>query len=1374
MCNNANLKILFLSAEPRNMIRLRLGQELRDIQEKLNLSNCQGQFILSHCMAARPTDITQALLDSTPNIVHFSGHGLDTGELCFENNLGEMEPVKPDVLADLFKLVSDQTNCVLLNSCYSKILAEAIVKHISYVIGMNQSIGDKAAIAFATGFYKAIGAGHSVDKAFKFECIEIRLKGISEYQIPKLLTRKRATTLKDVQKVQWELKLSGTLTNETKHKADAIVAKLCEILGDSSLTLKKVERGSIKLSLEGSQEEFEIFKELFESGRLKEILGNQIESVQSSDLEALTNLPDENSTLILGREESVGQAGTNRIATHSQESQGLNRLESNELDSLLQALSQKLRKLPQNRDNSHCLQLLGQALPLANREEDPETWAYLHGLRGNCLLKAHSGDRAATLEQAIEAYKQALNVMTRDMMPDEWADVSHNLANAYVMRIQGDRADNIDQAIVLFEQALLERTQEYMPLQWAQTTLNLAGTYVVRIRGDRSQNIEKAIELFIQLQAEITQEVHPIVWAGLMSNLGMAYFERIAGNRAENIEQAIKCFRQSLAVTSLKEANCIQWSDTANNLGVAYDKRLRGDRAENLESAIDHLEQALEIRTPEAMPIKWAETSNNLAMAYADRILGDHVDNLERAISLFRQVEKVRSQEEMRFERINTLLNLGVSYWKVSSYRRIEDTPTDDIEQAIECFNQALNVVNQTIEEINRTSEEVIGGETFHFKWAGLQNNLGMAYLERSKGEPADNIARAIEHFEQAQTVMTQEKMPFEWANIMNNIGRAYLERRDGDRGDNIQQAIRRHCSALSVFNPEQFSLEYAETQLGLGTAYQAAQRWQDAYEAFATAIRSVENLRTEIRSGDEAKQKLAEKWNHLYQRMVVTCLELKKEVEAIEYVERSKTRNLVELILSRDLHTLFPADVVGQLQQLEDEIDTNQNKIQTATANDPTAVAQDLMQSRQQRNELQNRYLRVGASFRFDQLQSILNERTTIIEWFITEEKILAFIIKPHPLQGQAVSVWQSTTADIQALLDWTNAYLEDYSQPNKDWGAQLTLRLEQLAKILHLDELIQQLPQACQQLILIPHRFLHLFPLHALPISHNGKTVCLLDCFPKGVSYAPSCQLLQQAQQRKRPNFTHLFAIQNPTNDLISTDLEVQAIAGYFNPVNIFKHETATLAAINDDKVVLNTTHCAHFSCHGYFNPANPHKSALILADAPLTDTSAQSNTKHYLKLRQGKTLDLNQCLTLDAILDLSLEYCRLVTLSACETGLIDLFNTSDEYIGLPSGFLVAGSPSVVSSLWRVDDLSTAFLMIRFYKNLKAGMSIALALNQAQCWLRQVTKRELEHWCEHEKLELNDLQSYAFDSLLHQKEDKHKPFQNPFYWAAFCAVGQ
>jgi hypothetical protein len=126
-----------------------------------------------------------------PQIVHFSGHGLASGELCFEDKIGRVHPVSPDAVAVLFEQFSTQVKCVLLNACYSKVQAVAIVRHIDYVIGMNQAIGDKAAIAFAIGFYQALGAGRTFREAYKLGCVQIRLQGIPEHLTPIFLERSK-------------------------------------------------------------------------------------------------------------------------------------------------------------------------------------------------------------------------------------------------------------------------------------------------------------------------------------------------------------------------------------------------------------------------------------------------------------------------------------------------------------------------------------------------------------------------------------------------------------------------------------------------------------------------------------------------------------------------------------------------------------------------------------------------------------------------------------------------------------------------------------------------------------------------------------------------------------------------------------------------------------------------------------------------------------------------------------------------------------------------------------------------------------------------------------------------------------------------------
>jgi len=185
-------KILFLSSDPTNASRLRLGEELREIQEKLQLAKLRECFDLHQRMSVRPTDISQAMLDVQPNIVHFSGHGTTAGALCFENQIGEIHPIQPEALAGLFEQFATQVRCVLLNACYAEKQANAIAQHIDYVIGMKEAIGDKAAIAFAIGFYQALGAGRTIEEAYKLGCVQIRLQGIPEYLTPVFIEKGQA------------------------------------------------------------------------------------------------------------------------------------------------------------------------------------------------------------------------------------------------------------------------------------------------------------------------------------------------------------------------------------------------------------------------------------------------------------------------------------------------------------------------------------------------------------------------------------------------------------------------------------------------------------------------------------------------------------------------------------------------------------------------------------------------------------------------------------------------------------------------------------------------------------------------------------------------------------------------------------------------------------------------------------------------------------------------------------------------------------------------------------------------------------------------------------------------------------------------------
>ncbi len=965
----------------------------------------------------------------------------------------------------------------------------------------------------------------------------------------------------------------------------------------------------------------------------------------------------------------------------------------------------------------------------------------------------------ANLEKLDDRFAQLLQNWAAATLPEEPQDqrptiaaVLVNFSNLIAQFPLGNRASNLEIAIAGYRSALQVYTRTDFSVGWAAIQNNLGIVYSERIREDRAQNLEQAIHCYKQALLELTRERVPLDWATTQNNLGNAYRERIREDRAQSLEQAIHCYKQAL-LERTRERVPLDWAATQNNLGAAYGERIREDRAQNLEQAIDCFKQALLERTRERVPLDWAATQNNLGAVYGERIREDRAQNLEQAIDCFKQALLERTRERVPLAWAATQNNLGTTYCKHIR----EDGDQGDTTEAIDCYKQAL---------LEYTRERV------PLDWATTQNNLGNAYLDQG------HTTEAIDCYKQALLERTRERVPLDWAMTQNNLGNAYR-----DQG-HTTEAIQAFQSALEIHTPISFPLECLRAGRNLGNTAFTARWWTKAIEGYRAAIDAVEQSRAWAVS-ESRRQEILEQAINVYQKMVQACINNEQLNWAIEYAERSKARNLVELLATRDLYPKgeIPEAVLNKLERLRQEIPAKQRLLWN-NPSDSTHLEQaqqELSNLHQQLDDLITQHIKpIDPSFsltqkvepiNFKQIQALLpDDKTAILQWYILGETFLTFIITHH----QRPIVHQSSPEEQKALFTWANEYLRSYYQVKFQWQSDLSKRLQHLAEILHLDKILSEpIFKTCKQLILIPHRFLHLLPLHALPLPEDPQK-CLLDIFPKGVQYAPSCQVLQLCQNQQRPKFSHFFAIQNPTQDLSYTDIEVTTIRRNFQPNDdVLSGQEARKVAISLKPVY--QAHCAHFSCHGYFNFESPLQSALLLADSEISPAPDDPDPGHYLPLRNGAAIDLSKCLTLDDLFSqtFDLGQCRLVTLSACETGMTDFTSFSDEYVGLPSGFLYAGSTSVVSSLWAVNDLSTAILIIKFYQNLEADLTISAALNSAQLWLRQVTKEELQ--ARVSQLPLDDpLQEFEIESFVDNLEAHDRPFASPYHWAAFCAIGQ
>jgi hypothetical protein len=131
--------------------------------------------------------LIQYINDFKPNILHFSGHGTSGGELALEDEDGNVRAVNREGFVRFLQVFRSMIRVVVLNACYSKRQATALSTIIDCTIGVKSGIGDKTAIDFASGFYRALGFGHSIQDAFDQAKGLLQMAGVKAANMPALI-----------------------------------------------------------------------------------------------------------------------------------------------------------------------------------------------------------------------------------------------------------------------------------------------------------------------------------------------------------------------------------------------------------------------------------------------------------------------------------------------------------------------------------------------------------------------------------------------------------------------------------------------------------------------------------------------------------------------------------------------------------------------------------------------------------------------------------------------------------------------------------------------------------------------------------------------------------------------------------------------------------------------------------------------------------------------------------------------------------------------------------------------------------------------------------------------------------------------------------
>jgi CHAT domain-containing protein len=329
--------------------------------------------------------------------------------------------------------------------------------------------------------------------------------------------------------------------------------------------------------------------------------------------------------------------------------------------------------------------------------------------------------------------------------------------------------------------------------------------------------------------------------------------------------------------------------------------------------------------------------------------------------------------------------------------------------------------------------------------------------------------------------------------------------------------------------------------------------------------------------------------------------------------------------------------------------------------------------------------------------VQGLLAPRTLLLEYMSVGDEIVLFAIDADRVTvRRGIGRVSQAAARLSRLRFQFDRALRPGATASRRFARMIDDTREELGALhrLLLGPIEDRLAEA-DALTIVPHGPLHLVPFHAL---HDGAGY-LLDTH--SIQYVPSASILAQlaatARTPRRDGPPLVVGVSDEIAPQIADEAKAVAAALGCDPSRVLLDDAATVDAVTRASGAAGLLHLA---CHGRFTPESPLSSGLRLAD---------------------------RWLTVRDIYDLRLD-ADLVTLSGCETG-VNTITAGDELMGLLRGFFAAGARSVLASLWRADDDSTARFMCRYYDRLAEGPPGPGDKARALRAIQREMSRELPH---------------------------------------------
>jgi len=682
--------------------------------------------------------------------------------------------------------------------------------------------------------------------------------------------------------------------------------------------------------------------------------------------------------------------------------------------------------------------------------------------------------------------------------------------------------------------------------------------------------------------------------------------------------------------------------------------------------------------------------------------------NYEKAFRLQRKAYKISKEFQLPLLEVIALNTSGLTFWTLGKHQK-----------ALKELNTALSIARK----IKGREDEV----------ASTLNNIGIIYREMG------NYPRALGVFHEALDI--DEQLKSEWAISydLRNMAQTYI------KSGKVEKAIPLLKTAIEKAASIGNRINEAKAILGLANAHELLGKNGEAENFFQKAltlsrsmgmkevewralyglsklvlhvdrekaenllrqsVEIIETMRSDIKI-EQLKDSFIENKLSVYETLVMLLADKGDITGAFEMAERSRARNFIDLLGNQklSLHSATDQKFYEQEKSLRTRMDEYRALILHETDPDAKKEYQNLFDDLN--NDYDNLMLDIQTSnpelssmvtinpVKTSQLQEKLEPGITLLTYYILPKEILCWVIKNNAIELIRTPLGRETL--VQTILNFRRAIqnIEPLElQSNKLYSWLLS------PVIPHIED--------SKVLGVIPHGPLHYVSFGTL--SHQGRYV--IDTYP--IFYLPSASVLNYTTGRRaeKVNFNVLAIgnpdLKNPLLDLPFAEQEVGSMKWNFNDITILTKEKATKKWVLDN---IEKYGIIHMASHGEFNPINPLFSAIKLAPDQKTNGDLEAAEVFSLKINAD-----------------------MVFLSACQTGIGKVL-LGDDVIGLNRAFFYAGTHTVISSLWRVSDVSTAILIKQFYRQFVRN-------NKAQ-----------------------SLQ----DAILHVK----KRYPHPGYWGAFTLVG-